>query len=183
LSGVLHVPQVGGNLVSVARLIDCGYDVRFESSSCTITNSQLQVKAKRQGNLYYLPNEQPDKANIGLATNKSVPETIEVWHRRLGHRTLDEETVRFIQPRVRELLIQPGQLIKKGKEVCGTCATGRQHKEAITGTREKASDLLAVVHSDVCGPMHISTLNGEKYFITFVDEKSGRIAVTLLKAE
>jgi len=36
-----------------------------------------------------------------------------------------------------------------------------------------------VVRSDICGPMQVSTITGEKYFITFMYEKSGRIAVTL----
>jgi len=31
--------------------------------------------------------------------------------------------------------------------------------------------------------MQVSTISGERYFITFIDEQSGRIAVTLLKAK
>jgi len=31
--------------------------------------------------------------------------------------------------------------------------------------------------------MQVSTITGEKYFVTFIDEKSGRIAITLLKAK
>lgn len=31
--------------------------------------------------------------------------------------------------------------------------------------------------------MQVSTLTGEKYFITFIDEKSGRIAITLLQSK
>jgi len=38
-----------------------------------------------------------------------------------------------------------------------------------------------MVHSDVCGPMQVSTITGERYFVTFIDEKSCRIAVTLHK--
>lgn len=53
----------------------------------------------------------------------------------------------------------------------------------MTGKREKANELLEVVHSDVCGPMQVSTITGERFFVTFIDEKSGRIAVTLLKAK
>jgi len=68
-------------------------------------------------------------------------------------------------------------------EVCETCAIGRQHKEAMTGTRKKATELLDILHSDICSPMQVSTISGERYFITFIDEKSGRIAVTLLKAK
>ena len=70
-------------------------------------------------------------------------------------------------------------------QVCETCAIGRQHKETMTGMREKVKDLLECKHSDVCRPMQTPTLSGELYFVTFVDEALGRLAVTLLhlKAE
>ena len=74
----------------------------------------------------------------------------------------------------------------KGKDenkLCETCAIGQQHKEPMTGTRTKANELRDVVHSDICGPMQVSTISGERYFITFIDEQSGRIAVTLLKGK
>jgi len=66
------------------------------------------------------------------------------------------------------------------QNLCGTCAVGRQQTEVATGTREKTQVLLEVVHSDICGPIQISTFTCEKYFITFIDQKSGRTAVTLL---
>ena len=37
--------------------------------------------------------------------------------------------------------------------VCETCLSGCQHKEKMTGSREKAHDLLGCGHSDVCGPL------------------------------
>ena len=65
-------------------------------------------------------------------------------------------------------------------KICGVCALGRQHKEAETKGREKATQLLSVVHSDLCGPRETATLNGERYFITFTDEISGRVSISLL---
>ena len=66
-------------------------------------------------------------------------------------------------------------------QICAVCAQGRRHKEAATKEREKATELLSVVHSDICGPMQTPSVNGERYFITFTDEKSGRVSITLLK--
>ena len=45
--------------------------------------------------------------------------------------------------------------------LCETGTLGQQHKELSTSTREKAADLLEVVHSDICRPMQISTITGE----------------------
>ena len=69
----------------------------------------------------------------------------------------------------------------EGKGLCSTCAIGGQQKEAATGLREKAKVLLEIVHLDICAPMQVSTITGKRYFITFINEWSGHIAVTLLK--
>jgi hypothetical protein len=37
---------------------------------------------------------------------------------------------------------------------------------------EKTSDLLALIHTDVSGPMGTYTRNGDRYFITFTDDYS-----------
>jgi hypothetical protein len=37
---------------------------------------------------------------------------------------------------------------------------------------ERTSDLLALIHTDVCGPMSTCTRNSDRYFITFTDDYS-----------
>jgi hypothetical protein len=39
-----------------------------------------------------------------------------------------------------------------------------------TGFVDRATDLLGIIHTDVCGPMSISTRNGYRYFVTFTDD-------------
>ena len=34
----------------------------------------------------------------------------------------------------------------------------------------RASDLLEIVHTDVCGPMSVEACDGYRYFITFTDD-------------
>jgi len=67
--------------------------------------------------------------------------------------------------------------------ICGICAGGRQHKEMGTKTREKSEQILGVVHSDLCGSMQTAGLNGERYFVPFIDEMSGRVTITLLNSK
>ena len=171
-------------MASVGRLIDSGYKVSFGLEKCIIAQDNLRMEGERDGNLYYLrSNRSKERASLGLATHKPTSQTIEVWHRRLGHRTLDLPTIQYLQPRVSDFAISNTTDFKSEPKICVTCAISRQHKKPITGTRNKLVELLGVVHSDICGPMQVSTLSGEKYFITFSDEHSGHIAVTLLKAK
>lgn len=165
-------------------MIDSGHEVRFTSANCLISKRQFIIEGKREGNLYYIPeSEDRDVAHLGLATNRSMPKTLAIWHRRLGHRTFDYATIEYLRPPVSKFNIKRSGAETEGNRLCSTCAAGRQHKEAATAPREKAKVLLEVVHSDICGPMQVSTIAGERYFITFIDEKSGRIAVTLLKSK
>ena len=53
----------------------------------------------------------------------------------------------------------------------------------MTGKREKTTNLLENIHSDVCGPMETAAIDGERYFVTFIDEASGRLAVSLLHSK
>jgi hypothetical protein len=50
-----------------------------------------------------------------------------------------------------------------------------------TGTLERASDLLGLIHTDVCGPMSIAMRNGYRYFVTFNDDLSRYGYIYLMK--
>ena len=49
---------------------------------------------------------------------------------------------------------------------------GQDDQDAIHRFSEKASDLLELIHTDVCGPMSSTTRGGFQYFITFTDDLS-----------
>ena len=43
-------------------------------------------------------------------------------------------------------------------------------KTPFSGTMEWATDLLEIIHTDVCGPMNIEARGGYRYFLTFTDD-------------
>src|ERR1039457_4760237 len=56
--------------------------------------------------------------------------------------------------------------------MCEACIFGRQARLPFIHSVEKNYDLVELVHSDVCGPMHIPSLGGARYVLTFTDHKS-----------
>ncbi|KAL4364246.1 hypothetical protein GQ457_04G019210 [Hibiscus cannabinus] len=58
-------------------------------------------------------------------------------------------------------------------------------KAPFSGKGERASDLLGLIHSDVCGPMNTQARGGYQYFITFTDDFSryGNIYLMRHKSE
>jgi len=156
LPNVLLVPQLGANMLSVARMIDSGWDVRFTSAICTIAKKGIDLQGEREGNLYYLRIPESNiHAHLRLATNKleAKPQKLAIWYRRLGHRRLNKTAVKYLSSKISELDIERSTDHQGEKDKRCTCAVGRQQKEASTGTREKTKVLLEVVHSDICGLM------------------------------
>ena len=54
-------------------------------------------------------------------------------------------------------------------------------KTPFSGTMERASDLLKIIHTDVCGPMSIDARGKYHYFLTFTDDLSRYGYIYLMK--
>ena len=68
------------------------------------------------------------------------------------------------------------------QRVCEFCMAGKQPRNSFQSSLAmRASAVLEVVHSDICGPFEVQSLGGNKYFITFVDEFSRMLWVFLIK--
>jgi hypothetical protein len=66
-------------------------------------------------------------------------------------------------------------------ETYEACLLGKMTKAPLIGFPERVSDLLELVHTDVCGPMSMTTRGGFQYFITFTDDFSRYGYVYLMK--
>lgn len=64
-------------------------------------------------------------------------------------------------------------LIKNVDGVCESCPTGKQHRDSFPKENSrKARQLAKLIHVDAWGSMHTYSLNGNRYFIVFVDDFS-----------
>ena len=57
-------------------------------------------------------------------------------------------------------------------ETCKSYHMGKMTKTPFSGTMEQATDLLEIIHTDVCGPMSVDARGGYRYFLTFTDDLS-----------
>jgi hypothetical protein len=64
------------------------------------------------------------------------------------------------------------------------CMMGKQTRNSFKSeVPSRARNQLEVIHFDVCGPFEVSSLGGNKYFISFVDEFSRMMWIYLTKAK
>jgi hypothetical protein len=66
-------------------------------------------------------------------------------------------------------------------ETCEACFLGKMTKTPFIGFPERASDLLELIHTNVCGPMGTTARGGFQYFITFTDDLSRYGYIYLMK--
>ena len=81
-----------------------------------------------------------------------------LWHCHLGH----------IGVKCMKKLHTDGLLESLGD--CEPCLMGKMTKTPLSGTMERATDLLEIIHTDVCCPMSIDARGGYRYFLTFTDD-------------
>jgi transposase InsO family protein len=66
-------------------------------------------------------------------------------------------------------------------ETCEACLLGKMNKMPFSGFPERASDLLELIHTDVCGSMSMTARGGYQCFIMFTCDLSRYGYVYLMK--
>ena len=64
---------------------------------------------------------------------------------------------------------------------CEPCLMGKMTKTPFSGTMERATDSLEIIHTDVCGPMSVEARGRYRYFLTFTDDLSRYGYIYLMK--
>ena len=70
----------------------------------------------------------------------------------------------------------PGQL-------CEACIFGKNHRLPFVKEPWRVKFPLELIQADVSGPMNISSIGGNKYFLTFIDDFSRKTWIYLLKSK
>jgi hypothetical protein len=56
--------------------------------------------------------------------------------------------------------------------ICDGCAQGKKVKKLFPKRDNKVEGVLEHIHSDVCGPMPSSSINGYVYYVSFINDYS-----------
>lgn len=98
-----------------------------------------------------------------------------LWHRRMGHVGLNSLN------QLRNVAMC--RFCCKKMCTCIVCLKGKQSRGAFKNVGSRASQILELVHSDVCGPMKSESNGGAKYFLIFLEDYSRKTFVYFLKCK
>ena len=140
---------------------------------------RVSGSGKLQNNLYVLDVNEKNVEfhDVNVASNEHLED---LWHQRFGH--LGRNSLRLL--RDQKLVSGMDFQSAKESEFCEGCAHAKQKRASFPkGQATRASEILEIVHSDVCGPMQENSLGGSRYFVTFIDDKSRFTAVYFMKTK
>ena len=97
-----------------------------------------------------------------------------LWHCRLGH-----IGVKRMKKLHADGILE--SLDYESLDACEPCIMGKMTKTPFSRTMERATDLLEIIHTDVCGPMSVDARGEYLYFLTFTDYLSRYGYIYLMK--
>jgi len=120
-------------------------------------------------NLYLLDNvaSYGESFNVELCGTKHRIDNTNsgaLWHKRLGHIS-NNRIERLVSNRILD------SIDFTSFDVCVECIKGKQTKSKKLGAY-RATDILELIHTDICGSFYTPSWNSQQYFISFIDDFS-----------
>lgn len=179
---VLLVPELCVNLLSVSQMVRKGNKVVFDKNGCKVYNStnEAVVTASEVNGMFKL--DQPED-NMAMVNIVKESQSIELWHRRLGH--LNFNSLEKLKSVGADgiVLTKNTSHTKKILEGCSTCLQGKQTRLPFKHVAVRATKMLELIHSDVGGPIECDSLGGSRFYVVFVDDFTRKVFVYILKTK
>ncbi|KAJ9566458.1 hypothetical protein OSB04_002424 [Centaurea solstitialis] len=167
LDNCYYIPNMIKNVLSFDLLVDQGFYYKYDYKMISVFKDNIFYFKATPVNGLYTVNLQDNSNEIYHISKRSkdIEDQTYLWHCRLGH--INKKRV--------ELLLKGGFLGNfdyKPFDNCESCLSGKMTKQPFNNENERATDLLEIIHTDVCGPFSHVARGGYRYFITFTDDFS-----------
>jgi len=173
LDNVYYSEKINKNLISGVRLTENGYPCELDlvNNKTTLT---LKKYNRRNNRKHVIGRYTADPSNVIKIPIKPIKHSIctitnqenhldeysrNLWHRRLGH---------FYHDNLEKYL----ELHNIKKPDCLTCKIAKLKRLPHKGKPPVATRILETIHSDLMGPINITSSTGKKFILTFIDEYS-----------
>nr|GEU49646.1 hypothetical protein [Tanacetum cinerariifolium] len=175
-----YAPTITRGVVSISRLVDNGFIQCFTDYGILVSkNEVLYFNAILCNGIYEIDllNLVPNVYSIYNVSNKRAKHNLDstyLWHCNLAH---------VSKKRIKKMH-HDGFLMSTDEESfdkCVSCFSGKMTRKPFPHCTKRATDLLELIHIDVCGPLRHVSRQGASYFITFTDDYSRYGYVYLLK--
>ncbi|GJR53731.1 retrovirus-related pol polyprotein from transposon TNT 1-94 [Tanacetum coccineum] len=182
ISRVYYMEGLGHNLFSVGQFCDSNLEVAFRQHTCFIKNLEGVdlLTGYRGKNLYTLSlGDMMASSHICLLSKASKTKSW-LWHRCLSHLNFSAINHLARHSLVRGLL----KLNFEKDHLCSACAMGKSKKKPHKPkSKDTNQEKLYLLHMDLCGPMRVASVNGNKYILIIIDDYSRFTWVKCLRSK
>lgn len=175
LTNVLLVEDFQFNLLSVSQLGAHGVFEFKQDHADFYFHGEFLFRAPKQDNLFVVPFSSDNKLineRIVASVQKTVPEDINLLHRRFAHPGLDA----LIQTAKEYNIIPTGEL-----KPCDICVKAKMTRSQFPSREIKARKAGERIHADLAGPVPTPYFGGCRFLLIIVDEYSGMGHVSPLR--
>lgn len=187
LKNILHVPGIKENLLSIAKmtrdnncvflLFPWGYAIKDLRTRRTIMEGpvrdnlypisvgQVQALFRRSNAQRKASNKEVQTSNKEVAAVCSQASSQTLWHRRLGHPSLQVMSKLVV---ANDIPVYDSVPIS----VCEACQNGKSSRLPFPLSMRRTSVIMDLIHCDIWGPSLQSSVIGLLYYIVFVDDCS-----------
>jgi hypothetical protein len=171
LKEVRHVPDLRKNLISIGQLASEGCISIFTSNVWKVTKGSLVIaKGEKVGTLFLCTGNTDSSISLD---STGVDTTW--WNHRLGH--MSEKGMHILHKK--KMLSDLKQI---DLDLCEHYVYGKQRRVIFLRVgKEKKSERLELVHTNVWGPSHVSSLGGSHYYVTFIDDATTKTWVYCIR--
>jgi hypothetical protein len=176
LKKLYYVPDIKRNLLSVPGITKNDCTVVFNYNGVKVLKDDFVILkgCKTEYGLYVVDLK---TENTALSVDKENP--CMYWHRKMGHINF-----KYLS-KLSDLCegIPKMNLKEECKNLCEVCIHAKQTRLPFKNVRQREKRILDIMHTDVCGPIDTETLDGKKYFVTFLDDFSHFCVLYLLSSK
>lgn len=143
------IPDLSVNLLSVNQIVKKGHTVVFSDAGCKVINGSGDIVAmgKHENDLFKFEQRQQDTGSA-LACPSAI--SLKMWHQRLGH--LNLKSIRKLTNGLADRI----SIVDTNAGDCKVCPMGKHCRQPFS------AEVLDVIHTDICGPMEVSSIGGSK---------------------
>ena len=183
LQDVLHVEGIKRRFLSMGRLDTKGFSVTLSNARLTISKGKFTFYGFKTGPLFnctfYAEKPLGDRS---LNSVEALP--IKVWHDRMGH--LNWEAIKSTRSDNPPLIGVKLDASDPPHGTCPGCAEGKAKRRMFksAGSRTTRSTRpLERIHSDLAGPMEVTSISGDSYICVFTCDCTSFAWVYRLKSK
>jgi hypothetical protein len=166
LNGALPVPSLKLTLCAGVQVTAKGAECWRGGEKIVIRkDNEVIIRGHKEGGMYRMSGKIV-LSQGSLAVTQLSQESVELWHKRLGH------TGKGAISDLTEVEAVSGLGNVGTDDGCDICVKAKQTREHFARSSSRALNVLELVHSDVIGPLRTRGMRNERYVVTLMDDYS-----------